>query len=204
MSKIKHELFVLLMILACYQLAECKTIKKSISDYDSQSVYSDYFDTTATESAGEDETSTIKSVVESTETETRDENEDEADDDGVTCSASNVTKVLSAFEVENFVLVLFRLNVTANERELVFFLNLAKRFSEATALFVEHRFIVVTTDQSSEIVRDFIENEAYPNEIIVIDDGDYPDLGFVVDFDELHVYIVDPCGEERNLDKKLN
>jgi hypothetical protein len=163
-----------------------------VSDYDAQSVYSDYFDSTASESAGEDETSTI-SDVESAEKVTSESGE--TDDDGVTCSASNVTQVLSAFDVEHFVLVLFRLNVTANDRELVFFLNLARRFSEASALFVDHRFIVVTTDRSSEVVKDFIENERYPSDIVVIDDEDYPDLGFVIDFDELHVYVVDQCGE---------
>lgn len=49
-------------------------------------------------------------------------------------------------------------------------------------------------DNSSDIVKEFIENEKYPNDIVVIDDEEFPDLGFVIDFDELHVHVVDQCG----------
>lgn len=40
-------------------------------------------------------------------------------DDGVTCSLTNITDILPGFELENNVLVIFKLNVSANERELI-------------------------------------------------------------------------------------
>lgn len=40
-------------------------------------------------------------------------------DDGVTCSQSNVMAILAGYELENHVLVIFKVNVSANERELV-------------------------------------------------------------------------------------
>ncbi|KAG5682398.1 hypothetical protein PVAND_011751 [Polypedilum vanderplanki] len=194
MSKIKHNFIFNLLVyfVLLFEKIQCKSIK-TISEYDSH--YSDYFDTTVSESIDDNKLSTTINF-ETTQNILPVEKENESietDDDGVTCSPSNVTKVLSDFDLENSVLVLFRLNVTANDRELVFFLNLARRFSEASSLFIDHRFIVVTMDHSSEIVKDFIETERYPSDIIVIDDEDYPDLGFVIDFDELHVYVVDQC-----------
>lgn len=45
--------------------------------------------------------------------------EDVSSDDGVTCSQSNITDVLAGYELENQVLVIFKVNVTASERELV-------------------------------------------------------------------------------------
>lgn len=42
-----------------------------------------------------------------------------ATDDGVTCSASNFTDIYAGYELENHVLAIFKVNVTANERELV-------------------------------------------------------------------------------------
>lgn len=62
------------------------------------------------------------------------------------------------------------------------------------SFFHDHKFIVVTSDQSSEIVMDFIEKEDFPD-IIVIDDDDYSDFGFVIDLDNLHVFVVDQCGK---------
>lgn len=50
-------------------------------------------------------------------------------------------------------------------------------------------------DQSSEIVNEIIERGEFPQDVIAIDESEFPDLGFVIDFDELHVYIVDQCGE---------
>jgi hypothetical protein len=49
-------------------------------------------------------------------------------------------------------------------------------------------------DQSSEIVNEIIDRGDFPPDIIAIDESEFPDLGFVIDFDELHVYIVDQCG----------
>jgi hypothetical protein len=40
---------------------------------------------------------------------------------------------------------------------------------------------------------DFIEKEGFPNDIIVIDEDEFIDFGFVIDLYELHVYIVDQC-----------
>lgn len=31
----------------------------------------------------------------------------------------------------------------------------------------------------------------------MIDEDEYPDLGFVIDLDEMHVYVVDQCGKYR-------
>lgn len=75
------------------------------------------------------------------------------------------------------------------------FLDLAKRFSTAPAVFSDHRFIVLTTDLSSNAVNDFIEAEDYPADIVAIDEDDFPDLGFEINLDELHVYLVDQCGK---------
>jgi hypothetical protein len=36
--------------------------------------------------------------------------------------------------------------------------------------------------------------EEFPEDILVIDDSEYADLGFEIDFDELHVLVVDQCG----------
>lgn len=74
------------------------------------------------------------------------------------------------------------------------FLNLAKRFSEAPSIFNGFKFLVVTSDNSSEIVMDFIESEEFPADIIVIEGEEFPDLGFVTDLEELQVFVVDPCG----------
>lgn len=41
---------------------------------------------------------------------------------------------------------------------------------------------------------DFIEKEGFPGDIIVIDEDEFNDFGFVVDLDEMHAYIVDQCG----------
>lgn len=41
---------------------------------------------------------------------------------------------------------------------------------------------------------DFIEKEEFPNDIVVIDEDEFADFGFVIDLDELHAYIVDQCG----------
>lgn len=78
------------------------------ADYDASG---DYFE--AATIMSEESTTTKQSSVNS-ESNTSDENSD----DGVTCSETNVTQVLSNYELENYVLVLFKVNVSANEREL--------------------------------------------------------------------------------------
>lgn len=42
---------------------------------------------------------------------------------------------------------------------------------------------------------DFIEKEEFPADIVVIDEDEFLDFGFVVDLEELHVYVVDQCGK---------
>lgn len=74
------------------------------------------------------------------------------------------------------------------------FLNLAKRFADVPAIFHGHRFIVISSDHSSEVVVDFIEKEEFPPDIVVIDEDEFADFGFSIDLDELHAYVVDPCG----------
>lgn len=63
------------------------------------------------------------------------------------------------------------------------------------SIFDDHKFIVVTSDHSSELVMDFIEKEEFPSDIIVIDESDFSDFGFVIDLDDLQVFIVDQCGK---------
>jgi hypothetical protein len=41
---------------------------------------------------------------------------------------------------------------------------------------------------------DFIEKEGFPSDIVVIDEGEFNDFGFLVDLDDMHAYIVDQCG----------
>lgn len=53
---------------------------------------------------------------------------------------------------------------------------------------------MVTTDRSSDIVMEFIDREEFPPDIVVIDDEEDGDFGFVIDLDELHALIVDQCG----------
>lgn len=52
----------------------------------------------------------------------------------------------------------------------------------------------MTSDNSSETVLDFIEKEQFPPDIVVVDEDEFMDFGFVVDLDELHVFVVDQCG----------
>ena len=54
---------------------------------------------------------------------------------------------------------------------------------------------MITSDHSSDVVLDFIEKEGFPSDIVVIDEDEFNDFGFVIDFDDLHAYIVDQCGK---------
>lgn len=53
------------------------------------------------------------------ETSTEPTVESPVEDDGVTCSESNITNVLYGFDLENHVLVIYKINVSAHERELL-------------------------------------------------------------------------------------
>lgn len=79
------------------------------ADYDASGDYFEVVTTVSEESVTKEQPS-----VKSDNSDTSDENTD----DGVTCSDTNVTQVLSNYELENYVLVLFKVNVSANEREL--------------------------------------------------------------------------------------
>ena len=77
------------------------------ADYDASGDYFEVVTTTSEESVTKEQQPSVKSDA-----------SDENSDDGVTCSDTNVTQVLSNYELENYVLVLFKVNVSANEREL--------------------------------------------------------------------------------------
>lgn len=61
---------------------------------------------------------TVKNIEVVSEAATKRTTEPSADD-GVTCSQSNFTNVLAGYELEHHVLVVFKVNITASERELV-------------------------------------------------------------------------------------
>lgn len=42
---------------------------------------------------------------------------------------------------------------------------------------------------------DYIETEGLPSDLIVVSEDEFVDFGFVIDLDELHVLVVDPCGK---------
>ncbi|KAL7018583.1 hypothetical protein ACKWTF_010817 [Chironomus riparius] len=194
MLLIKDVLILFIIIFSFYQVAQLKSIQRSQdADYDGSP---DYFEVNTVTKAPETSTTTqsYKNLEVQTQSKSSETSEDE-NDDGVTCSISNVTDILSKFEVEHTVLVIFKVNITENERELIYFLNLAKRFSDAPSVFADHRFIVLTIDNSSDLVYDFIYEKDYPHDIVVIDEDEYPDLGFVIDLDDMHVYVVDQCGK---------
>lgn len=109
----KVKVLVTLIVLSIFNqnLTEARGIRRKklseqITDYEASG---DYFEVTVSNFEQEifRETTTKKSFV------------DVSSDDGVTCSESNFTDILAGYELENNVLVVFKLNVTANERELV-------------------------------------------------------------------------------------
>ena len=53
------------------------------------------------------------------------------------------------------------------------------------SIFLDLKFIVVTSDHSSELVMDFIEKEEFPPDIVVVDEDEFSDFGFVIDLDEV-------------------
>jgi len=72
---------------------------------------------------------------------------------------------------------------------------LAKRFYVAQTVFADHRFVVVTTDNTRDDVVAYVEKEEIRDAVVVIDDADYPDLGFEIEIEELYVYFVDQCAK---------
>lgn len=101
--------FFILISSNFYQIAVVgRNIGKKVlrdADYEASG---DYFENAHEETSTKNEIKTQSSSL-----------EDENSDDGVTCSDTNVTKILSSYDLENFVLVLFKVNFTANEKELI-------------------------------------------------------------------------------------
>lgn len=101
-------IFVAVLICA---LCDARGVRKkkldAFADYEASG---DYFDMTMKSVQLEElrETSTQKAPK-----------EEMAEDDGVTCSESNITNVLYGFDLESHVLVIYKINVSAHERELV-------------------------------------------------------------------------------------
>lgn len=147
MLLIKDALRAIFVLFLVYQASHCKYIvRRSEADYDAAG---DYFEAnpvshdgnetvsevTTGKSTTSEEVSTIGTTelltanettsVESTKNpqsiskESKSESLEDENDDGVTCSSSNVTEILSKFEVEHTVLVIFKVNVTEHERELL-------------------------------------------------------------------------------------
>lgn len=88
-----------------------KKLSVQFGDYEASG---DYFEVTV---ANYEQESLIETI--SKKPSTSSSSEEVQGDDGVTCSQSNVTEVLAEYEIENHVLVIFKVNVTSNERELV-------------------------------------------------------------------------------------
>lgn len=108
MLMIKVALCILISVNFCQFIIESRTINKKVlrdADYEASG---DYFENAHDETTTRWDTNLHSSSI-----------EEENSDDGVTCSDTNVTKILSAFELENFVLVFFKVNFTSNENELI-------------------------------------------------------------------------------------
>jgi len=107
-------LLSLLVVLCAHRsLVEARSARwkqlRDLPDYDASG---DYFEM----NVDDHELKKVGGPTESSSS-TASSNED-VDDEGVTCSATNITEILANYYLENHVLVLFRVNVTANEEEL--------------------------------------------------------------------------------------
>lgn len=106
---------LIVFIALAYNLSESRDIrKKKLSDqFPDYEASGDYFEVTVNNKEHDvtADTTTMKKATSSSE--------ETSSDDGVTCSQSNITEILAGYELENHVLVIFKVNVTANERELV-------------------------------------------------------------------------------------
>ena len=125
MLLIKDVLIISLLIFSFYQVAQLKSIKRSQdADYVgspdyfevNSSIPNNISETKVSESSSS--TQNYKNLEQESQSKSSESGDDE-NDDGVTCSPSNVTEILSKFEVEHTVLVIFKVNVTENEQELI-------------------------------------------------------------------------------------
>lgn len=97
-------------------LVESRGIRRNklhdqVADYEASG---DYFEVTVKheqEEEPEEEAETTTKKTTSTE--------EVSSDDGVTCSQTNISDVLAGYGLENHVLAIFKVNVSANERELI-------------------------------------------------------------------------------------
>lgn len=117
-------LFVLVIVTESRELRR----RKNLDHFPDYEASGDYFEvtvrqdevfevTTATSKDRQQEESTTSTSSENSKTSSS--SSQTATDDGVTCSASNFTDIYAGYELENHVLVIFKVNVTANESELV-------------------------------------------------------------------------------------
>lgn len=111
--KVNYFCLVVLLSTLHENLIESRGIRRrKLSDqHHDYEASGDYFEVTVSniEREAPKETTTQKATS----------SEEVSSDDGVTCSSSNFTDVLAGYELENHVLVIFKVNVSANERELV-------------------------------------------------------------------------------------
>lgn len=101
--------FVVLSILS-HNLTESRGIRKKkvvVHEGNDYEASGDYFEITVNDRENVSSETTMKNTSET------------SSDDGVTCSQSNFTEIIAMEELENHVLVIFKVNVTASERELV-------------------------------------------------------------------------------------
>lgn len=80
------------------------------------------------------------------------------------------------------------------------FLSLLQRFFSIAPQFEDLKFVVITLDNSSEFLLEFMSNitefpESAMEGLVLLDEVDYDDFGFEISLDESHVYTVDPCGK---------
>lgn len=113
--EMKASVVVSFVLLAIFNqpAAESRAIRRKKSDplvdYEASG---DYFEITVSNYELPESTSKKASSSSSSE-------EISSSDDGVTCSQSNITEVLASYDLDGHVLVIFKVNVTASERELV-------------------------------------------------------------------------------------
>lgn len=114
-------LLVLAIVGESREIRRRKKLLDQVADYEASG---DYFEVTVSASDRErvvDETMVTNKnrIREESTTTAGDTTSSPSSDDGVTCSASNFTDIYAGYELESHVLVIFKVNVSANERELV-------------------------------------------------------------------------------------
>lgn len=114
----KVHVMCFIVLLAALALVESRGIRRKklqdqVADYEASG---DYFEVTVKHEQDEVEEETETTT---TRTAKATSSEEVSSDDGVTCSQTNITDVLAGYDLENHVLAIFKVNVSANERELI-------------------------------------------------------------------------------------